>query len=129
MKAFINLFLKIKRVAANSKLVLTITGDNGIEFAEHVKIKNQLNADFYFAHPYSSWERGLNENTNGLLRQYFPKGSDFSHIDEAYLNKITEELNQRPRKDLDYLTPDEMFEFALKNSCCDIIEESVAFKI
>ncbi len=95
-----------------SKLVLTITGDNGVEFAEHLKIKQELNADFYFAHPYSSWERGLNENTNKLLRQYFPKGSDFSGIEESQLDLITDELNCRPRKDLGYLTPNEAFQIA-----------------
>lgn len=58
----------------------TITSDNGREFANHQEIASQLQADFYFAHPYSSWERGLNENTNGLVRQYFPKKSDFSKI-------------------------------------------------
>lgn len=92
-----------------SRHVLTITADNGIEFAEHWKIKKDLSTDFYFAHPYSSWERGLNENTNKLLRQYFPKGSDFSSIEEMQLNAITEELNSRPRKDLGYLTPNEAF--------------------
>ncbi len=98
-----------------SKLVLTITGDNGVEFAEHLKIKQELSADFYFAHPYSSWERGLNENTNKLLRQYFPKGSDFSSIGVSLLNSITDELNNRPRKDLGYLTPNEAFALELCN--------------
>lgn len=95
--------------------VLTITADNGIEFAEHAKIKRDLNTDFYFAHPYSSWERGLNENTNKLLRQYFPKGTDFSEIEESQLNSITEELNNRPRKDLGYLTPDEAFKKVVRD--------------
>jgi len=60
----------------------TITGDNGVEFAEHEKISKALNAQFYFAHPYASWERGLNENTNGLIRQYLLKGTDFSSISD-----------------------------------------------
>ena len=112
-----------------SKLVLTITGDNGPEFAEHLKIKQELNADFYFAHPYSSWERGLNENTNKLLRQYFPKGSDFSDIDESQLNSIIDELNNRPRKDLGYATPHEMFQFAFGDKGGNMDDSSVAFKI
>jgi len=68
-----------------------------------------LNVDFYFAHPYSSWERGLNENTNGLIRQYFKKGSDFGHIDDKQLAIITTKLNNRPRKTLSYLTPSDIF--------------------
>ncbi len=112
-----------------SNLVLTITGDNGIEFAHHLKIKQELNADFYFAHPYSSWERGLNENTNKLLRQYFPKGTDFSEIEELQLKLIMEELNNRPRKDLGYLTPHEAFEIAFEEKKRTIKNSSVAFQI
>lgn len=89
--------------------VKTITSDNGREFAYHQSISQQLKADFYFAHPYSSWERGLNENTNGLVRQYFPKKSDFSKITERQLNKVVERLNNRPRKTLGYRTPNEVF--------------------
>jgi len=81
----------------------------GREFAHHQEIAQQLGADFYFAHPYSSWERGLNENTNGLVRQYFPKKSDFSKITDTRLNKVVERLNQRPRKTLGYKTPNEVF--------------------
>jgi IS30 family transposase len=90
-------------------LVLTITGDNGVEFAEHEAISAVLNAQFYFAHPYSSWERGLNENTNGLIRQYFKKGSDFSVINDEELLIIMDKLNNRPRKSLNYATPNEVF--------------------
>lgn len=89
--------------------VLTITSDNGREFAHHQQIAQQLKADFYFAHPYSSWERGLNENTNGLVRQYFPKKSDFSKITGRQINKVVERLNTRPRKTLGYRTPNEVF--------------------
>jgi IS30 family transposase len=89
--------------------VLTITSDNGREFAHHQRIAQQLEADFYFAHPYSSWERGLNENTNGLVRQYFPKKSDFSKITDQQINKVVERLNHRPRKTLGYRTPNEVF--------------------
>jgi len=66
---------------------------------------------FYFAHPYASWERGLNENTNGLVRQYFKKGSSFSGITNKSLSIISNKLNSRSRKLLGYLTPDEKFEF------------------
>jgi len=64
-------------------IIHTITGDNGKEFAEHKTIAKTLGIDFYFARPYHSWERGANENTNGLIRQYFPKGSSFNHVTDA----------------------------------------------
>jgi IS30 family transposase len=86
----------------------TITLDNGREFADHVRLKEKLGADVYFAKPYHSWERGLNENTNGLLRQHFPKGMDFGKITQYRLTKIEAELNDRPRKSLDYRTPREI---------------------
>ncbi len=89
--------------------VRTITSDNGREFARHQSVARQLRADFYFAHPYSSWERGLNENTNGLVRQYFPKKSDFSKITDGQINQVVERLNHRPRKTLGYKTPNEVF--------------------
>ncbi len=89
--------------------VQTITSDNGREFAQHQSIAQYLKADFYFAHPYSSWERGLNENTNGLVRQYFPKKSDFSKITDRQIEKVVERLNNRPRKTLGYKTPNEVF--------------------
>lgn len=92
-----------------SSLVFTITGDNGSKFAYHEKIASELKTDFYFAHPYSSWERGLNENTNGLVRQYLKKGSDFNQITDDILLEIMFKLNNRPRKLLNYLTPDEVF--------------------
>jgi transposase, IS30 family len=86
----------------------TITLDNGKEFAEHQRLGADLVADIYFAKPYHSWERGLNENTNGLLRQFFPKGTDFSKITSYQLKKIEDKLNDRPRKTLDYRTPREV---------------------
>jgi transposase, IS30 family len=85
--------------------VHTITGDNGKEFAQHERIATQLDTDFYFAHPYSSWERGTNENTNGLIRQYFNKGMDFSFIDERDTAFVMNRLNNRPRKGLNYISP------------------------
>lgn len=89
--------------------VFTITGDNGKEFACHEQITMDLGSTFYFAHPYSSWERGLNENTNGLIRQYVPKGSEISPLNNEYINKIMDRLNNRPRKSLGYRTPEDVF--------------------
>lgn len=92
-----------------SHLTHTLTADNGSEFAGHEIISKVLNMDFYFAHPYSSWERGLNENTNGLVRQYLKKGSDFSKITDKELCFIMNKLNNRPRKRLGFATPHEIF--------------------
>ncbi len=89
--------------------VKTITYDNGKEFAGHEEIAKHSDSKAYFAHPYSSWERGLNENTNGLLRQYFPKGSDFTSLTDAEVNVAMEKLNNRPRKCLGYKTPNQVF--------------------
>lgn len=88
-----------------SAKVFSITSDNGSEFAKHEEISHQLNAEFYFAHPYSSWERGLNENTNGLVRQYLKKGSSFTSVTDDYLALIMNKLNLRPRKTLGYKCP------------------------
>jgi transposase, IS30 family len=87
----------------------TITYDNGKEFAGHAKIAAMLGAQIYFAKPYHSWERGLNEHTNGLVRQYFPKGSDFSTLAPADVQRVEDKLNARPRKALGYKTPSEVF--------------------
>jgi IS30 family transposase len=89
--------------------VHTITSDNGKEFAGHEQIAKRLQADFYFAHPYASWERGTNENTNGLIRQYFPKDRDFTTITQLEINTAMERLNNRPRKRLGYKTPNQVF--------------------
>lgn len=89
--------------------VLTITADNGKEFSDHQVMKQHLDADVYFAHPYHSWERGLNENTNGLIRQYFTKGSSFENITDEEVEKVMDRLNHRPRKTLGYRTPHEEF--------------------
>jgi IS30 family transposase len=89
--------------------VHTITVDNGKEFCQHEQITAALQAPIYFAHPYASWERGLNENTNGLVRQYFPKKYDFARITQAEVRRVTELLNNRPRKTLGYRTPNEVF--------------------
>lgn len=89
--------------------VHTITSDNGREFARHEEIAKRLQADFYFAHPYASWERGTNENTNGLIRQYFPKNRDFTTITQQEIDTAMERLNNRPRKRLGYQTPNQVF--------------------
>ena len=87
----------------------TITFDNGKEFAEHAFIAASLGAQVYFAHPYHSWERGLNENTNGLLRQYFPKSTNLRRVTQSEVEEAVYRLNHRPRKCLQYRTPHEVF--------------------
>ena len=90
-------------------LIHTITADNGKEFSFHEKIAEKLNILIYFAKPYHSWERGANENTNGLIRQYFPKGTDFGNITQEQVMRVQNILNSRPRKRLGYMTPKEKF--------------------
>ena len=90
-------------------LIHTITADNGKEFAKHEDIAQKLDINFYFCKPYHSWERGANENTNGLIRQYIPKGTDFSEVTNKRIKWIENNLNNRPRKRLGYLTPNEKF--------------------
>lgn len=85
--------------------VKSITSDNGLEFARHEKISQKLNADFYFAHPYSSWERGLSEYSNKLIRQYIPKKANFNNFDENYIKQVQYKINRRPRKNLGFMTP------------------------
>jgi IS30 family transposase len=83
----------------------TITSDNGKEFAEHKLVSEELGIDFYFAQPYHSWERGSNENLNGLIRQYFPKKYDFNLIDEQKVREIEKKINSRPRKRFNFDNP------------------------
>lgn len=83
--------------------------DNGKEFAGFKELEQGLGMWSYFAHLYRSWERGTNENTNGLPRQFFPKGMDFMRISESELDRTVERLNNRPRKCLHYRTPTEVF--------------------
>lgn len=99
----------IELLAPLAAKVHTITVDNGKEFCEHELIATGLQARIYFAHPYASWERGLNENTNGLVRQYFPKKYDFARFNQADLQRVEDLLNNRPRKTLGYRTPNEVF--------------------
>ena len=84
--------------------VHTITYDNGLEFSEHQIMAKTLSANIYFAYPYSSWERGLNENTNGRIRQYLPKSRPLNDVTEKELNYIMDKLNHRPRKTLGFKT-------------------------
>ena len=102
-------------------LIKTITSDNGKEFAKHKAIAESLNIDYFFAKPYHSWERGANENLNGLVRQYFPKKSNFDSITKLQIQQVTNILNNRPRKRFGYKTPNEVFANKLNNL------DSVAF--
>jgi len=89
--------------------VHTLTYDNGREFSDHQQMAADLEAQVYFAHPYSSWERGVNENTNGLIRQYFPKNRDLTAVTKAETDYVMNQLNHRPRKTLGFKTPHEVF--------------------
>jgi len=100
IKSFISIPRKMRK---------TLTVDNGSEFAQFKKFEEKTGLDIYFAKPYSPWQRGANENTNGLLRQYFPKGSDFRKITDEEIKKAVKKLNNRPRKCLNYQTPHEIF--------------------
>jgi transposase, IS30 family len=106
--------LEVKRefidlLAPVADKVFTITLDNGKEFCEHKAIAAGLNAQIYFAHPYASWERGFNENTNGLIRQYLPKKTDFALVTDGEVLRVEARLNNRPRKTLGFKTPNEVF--------------------
>jgi transposase, IS30 family len=87
----------------------TMTFDNGREFCGHQELAEKLGLSTFFANPYHSWERGLNEHTNGLIRQFFPKGTNFKIVKPEALQKVVELINHRPRKSLDYRTPFEVF--------------------
>ena len=99
----------IELLRPHRKYCHTLTFDNGKEFAQHEFMAKCLQAKVYFAHPYCSWERGLNENMNGLIRQYFPKGTNFNHVSDDEVNDVVYRLNHRPRKCLQYKTPHEVF--------------------
>ncbi|MDO9152909.1 MAG: IS30 family transposase [Paludibacter sp.] len=99
----------IEALTPHKCLIHTATADNGKEFAFHQKIADSLEISVYFAKPYHSWERGANENTNGLIRQYFPKGTDFELISEQDVKEVQDKLNNRPRKRLDFLSPNQKF--------------------
>ena len=99
----------INKMKPVKESIKTITFDNGKEFSSHADLTNHFGADIFFARPYHSWERGLNENTNGLVRQYFPKRVPFDNIDEKEIQNVADKLNSRPRKCLGYKTPYEVF--------------------
>ena len=98
-----------RRLRPIAHAVVSLTADNGKEFAAHARIAADLGADFYFADPYAAWQRGTNENTNGLIRQYLPKTRDFTTVTGPEIRMIENRLNHRPRKCLGYLTPYEVF--------------------
>lgn len=97
---------RMKKLPAS--LRRSVTFDNGKEFAEHERLGASLRMEVYFALPYCSWQRGTNENTNGLIRQFFPKGADFSRISHQEVARVETLLNERPRKRLDYRSPSEI---------------------
>jgi IS30 family transposase len=99
----------ISMLTSFSACVLTLTTGNGREFAQHERIAKELGADFFFAHPYSSWERGANENMNGLIREFFPKKMRFDLITKKEIFIAMHYLNHRPRKCLGFKTPHEVF--------------------
>ena len=99
----------IRMLFAYRNTVHTITSDNGSEFAEHELIAKKLKANFYFAHPYSSWERGLNEYTNKLIRQYVIKGTNFDLYDSEFIRLVQNKINRRPREKLKFQTPSKIF--------------------
>lgn len=98
-----------KAMEPHAPSVHTLTYDNGKEFAYHQKVSDGLEAQAFFAHPYHSWERGLNENMNGLIRQYLPKGKSFDDLTDQEVQDIMDKLNNRPRKCLGFRTPTQVF--------------------
>ncbi len=99
-------------LAPHRGAVHTVTADNGREFADHARVAGALGARFFFARPYHSWERGPTGHTNGLVRGYLPKGTDFRKVTDAEVSAVQDRLNARPRKVLGYLTPAEAFRLA-----------------
>ena len=116
-KAFELAFKNIPR-----HLKLSLTYDNGTEMAQHKLFTKNTKIKVFFAHPYSPWERPTNENTNGLIRDYFPKGTDFNLVKRKDLKQVQSEVNERPRKVLEYETPlNAISRLYSKKMCCEII--------
>ena len=99
----------IQMLLPYKNVVRSITSDNGSEFARHERITQMLQANFYFAHPYASWERGLSEYSNKLIRQYIPKQSNFNNFENEFIKQVQYKINRRPRKNLDFRTPKDVF--------------------
>ena len=111
-------------------LVHNITADNGLEFADHERIAEELDTDVYFADPYASYQPGANENANGLLRQYVPKGTDLHTVTNKLMAKYQQRLNLRPRKTLGFIQPDIIFKEQLQQAmseCLRLLVESGFF--
>ncbi len=106
---------EVKKIPQQMRL--TMTHDNGLEMAQHRLFTKQTKMKVYFAHPYSSWERGTNENTNGLIRDFFPKGTDFNLVSRYKLKKVQHMLNERPRKILDWDCPKDVFKKMILDKC------------
>jgi IS30 family transposase len=99
----------VKLLWAERQRVKTITADNGTEFHNYRELESILDIQVYFATPHHAWERGTNENTNGLIRQYLPKGTNLCHITQQQCDRIAEQLNNRPRLRLGFMTPNEAY--------------------
>lgn len=109
-RAFKNALMKLPK-----ELTKTLTHDNGMEMAHHAAFSKDTKIPVYFCHPYSSWERGTNENTNGLIRDFWPKGYDFNQLNYYRIKKVQKLLNERPRKILNGKSPKEILEDFIKN--------------
>ena len=96
---------------------LSLTHDNGMEMAQHKLFTKETQIKVFFAHPYSPWQRGTNENTNMLIRDFFPKGTDFNTIPSGKIKHVQDLLNERPRKTLDWRTPKEVFDEFILQKC------------
>lgn len=106
----------IEILSPNKDRLHTITSDNGKEFSLHEKVAERLSCKYFFARPYHSWERGSNENLNGLIRQYFPKKMEFWEITQKQVKEVEDALNRRPRKRYKFLTPNEIYKQKLQNN-------------
>ncbi len=100
---------RILKARLSATILKSVTPDRGKEFAFHAKVTEELGVQFYFPPPHHPWERGTNENTNGLIREYLPKGKSMDDVTDAYIESIEKKINLRPRKCLGYKTPYELF--------------------